>query len=193
MTTPNKRDQSAKRAQHKAVLTVDLVCDAGNWSVLEGCGLESSGPESSGPEAAGSIIQSAADAVASWPGLLRGDASVSIALSSDAEVMALNAQYRGKEKPTNVLSFPAGFGAPSGFLGDIVLADETVIREAADQGTPLVHHVQHLVVHGVLHLLGFDHETTADAERMEALETGILNILGIADPYTGELDLSRKE
>jgi probable rRNA maturation factor len=173
MTTPSKRDTPAARVQPKAALVVELVCDAGEWSSL----VDAEG-----------IIQQAADAVAAWPGLIRGDATVSIALSSDAEVAALNAQYRGKEKPTNVLSFPAGFGAPAGFLGDIILAEETVSREAKDQATPLIHHVQHLVVHGVLHLLGFDHETSIDAERMEALEIGILNKLGIANPYTGELD-----
>jgi probable rRNA maturation factor len=173
MTTPNKNDSSAARAQAKSALVAELVCDAGDWPLLGDCA---------------SIVQLAADAVAVWPGLIRGDATVSVALSSDAEVAALNAQYRGKAKPTNILSFPAGFGAPDGFLGDIILAEETVCREAQEQGTPLVHHVQHLVVHGVLHLLGFDHENKSDAERMEALEIGILKALGVANPYTGELD-----
>ena len=115
-------------------------------------------------------------------------ASVTIALSADASVAVLNGQYRGKPKPTNVLSFPAGPGAQDGFLGDIVLAAETLKREAELEDIPVEHHFQHLVVHGVLHLLGYDHETDAEAEAMEKLEIGILARLGIANPYTGALD-----
>lgn len=179
MTTPsNKSAQPAGRAP-SAGLDVDLVFDdEDRW-----CGL-------SDVEA---VVQAATDAVAAWPVLLDGPSSVSIALSSDTEVAALNAQFRGKAKPTNVLSFPAGDGSPEGFLGDIILAQETVMREAADQGTPLKHHVQHLVVHGILHLLGYDHETPAEAERMEALEIRILETLGVANPYTGELVAVTKE
>ncbi len=108
-------------------------------------------------------------------------------LSEDATVRALNRQWRGQDKPTNVLSFAAGAetappGAPC-LLGDVVLAYETVAAEAKAQGKPMAHHLCHLVVHGVLHLLGFDHERAAEAERMEALETVILAGLGIADPY----------
>jgi probable rRNA maturation factor len=114
-----------------------------------------------------------------------------IALSSDAEIAGLNGTYRGKPKPTNVLSFPAGPGAADGdapFLGDIVLAQETIDREAAERGVPFDHHLQHLVVHGLLHLLGFDHETEEEARAMEALEVRVLARLGIADPYAGEED-----
>jgi probable rRNA maturation factor len=163
----------------RAGLEVDLVCDdEDRWSSL-------------GDSEA--VVQAAADAVAACPDLLDGRSSVSIALSSDDEVAALNAQFRGKAKPTNVLSFPAGRGALDGFLGDIILAQETVMREASDQGTPVNHHVQHLVVHGILHLLGYDHETPAEAERMEALEIHILETLGVANPYTGELIAVTKE
>ena len=111
-------------------------------------------------------------------------------LSCDAEVRELNANWRKQDKPTNVLSFPApkqpGAGDDDRFLGDIVLAAETVLREAAEQGIPLENHFRHLVLHGFLHLLGYDHETDAEAETMEALETHILATLGVPDPYGAE-------
>ena len=107
--------------------------------------------------------------------------SLNVALADDKVVRALNARDRKKDKPTNVLSYPSGERA---FLGDIVLARQTVWREARVQKKSPADHVAHLVVHGVLHLLGHDHETgDADAERMEALERRILARLGIADPY----------
>ena len=107
--------------------------------------------------------------------------SLTVALADDKRVRALNARDRRKDKPTNVLSYPSGARA---FLGDIVLARQTVWREAKSQGKTPADHLSHLVVHGTLHLLGYDHETSeADAERMEALERRILAKLGIADPY----------
>lgn len=107
--------------------------------------------------------------------------SLSVALASDAAVRKLNARDRRKDQPTNVLSYPSGEDA---FLGDVVLARQTVWREARQQKKTPAAHVSHLVVHGTLHLLGYDHETgEADAERMEALERRILARLGIADPY----------
>ena len=107
--------------------------------------------------------------------------SLVVALSSDAEGRKLNARDRRKDKPTNVLSYPSGEKL---FLGDIVLARQTVWREARQQKKSPAAHVSHLVVHGTLHLLGYDHETSeADAERMEALERRILARMGIADPY----------
>ena len=112
-----------------------------------------------------------------------------VALSSDARVRVFNRDYRGKDKPTNVLSFPAGFGHVSPgeprHIGDIALAAETLLREAAEQGKQPRDHLQHLLVHGLLHLLGYDHETEAQAAEMEALEVEILAALGIADPYAG--------
>jgi probable rRNA maturation factor len=119
--------------------------------------------------------------------------SVSILFSDDEAVRALNAQWRGKDKPTNVLSFPMLERAelialvpdgPPELLGDIVLAQETCAREAAEKGIPLSNHAAHLIVHGLLHLAGHDHETgDVAAAQMEALETKTLAIMGIADPY----------
>jgi probable rRNA maturation factor len=106
--------------------------------------------------------------------------SLTIALADDRRVRALNARDRRKDKPTNVLSYPSG---ERDFLGDVVLARQTVWREAKAQGKRPADHVAHLVVHGVLHLMGYDHESNADAERMEALERRILKRLAIADPY----------
>jgi probable rRNA maturation factor len=114
---------------------------------------------------------------------------VSVLLTDDAEVRRLNRDYRGQDKPTNVLSFPAeddtGSAPDAGprLLGDIALALETVEREADAQGKALSDHVTHLLVHGTLHLLGFDHDREAEAARMERLETAILGGLGVADPY----------
>ena len=111
-----------------------------------------------------------------------------LVLTDDDEMRELNRIWRGNDASTNVLSFPAGepFGEAHGEptpLGDIVLAGETVIAEAKQKSIPAADHATHLVVHGMLHLLGFDHERDADAERMEALETKVLAGLGIADPY----------
>ncbi|WP_158815255.1 rRNA maturation RNase YbeY [Methylocapsa sp. S129] len=113
-------------------------------------------------------------------------AEVSVQLVDDSQIRALNAQWRGLDKPTNVLSFPASAPekiAAAPMLGDIVMAFETAEREAAEEGKTLADHAAHLVVHGFLHLLGFDHQIAADANRMEALETRILAKLRIADPY----------
>lgn len=107
---------------------------------------------------------------------------VTILLTDDDSVAALNERFRGKAGPTNVLSFPAPDN-PEDHLGDIALAYGVCAREAAEQGKPLAHHLQHLVAHGVLHLLGYDHLTEAEAEEMEALERRILAGLGVPDPY----------
>jgi probable rRNA maturation factor len=107
------------------------------------------------------------------------EGGVCIVLADDALQRRLNRTFRGRDKATNVLSFEASPAA----LGDVVLALETMAAEAAAQGKPLADHVAHLVVHGVLHLLGYDHETHVQALKMEKLETAILAGLGIADPY----------
>ena len=94
----------------------------------------------------------------------------------------LNARFRGQDAPTNVLSFPAPAN-PESHLGDLALAFGVCAREAAEQGKPLANHVRHLVIHGALHLIGYDHDTDADAERMEAEERELLAGLGVPDPY----------
>ena len=113
---------------------------------------------------------------------LDGEGDVAVLLTGDAEVHALNLRFRNKDNPTNVLSFPAPEN-PEGHLGDIALAYGVCVREAAEQGKTLAAHLQHLVAHGVLHLVGFDHETDAEAEDMEARERAILAGLGLPDPY----------
>lgn len=113
--------------------------------------------------------------------------SLSILLTDDAEMRKLNAGWRAKDKPTNVLSFPAENAVdpakPPAYLGDVALGLATCKREAREQKKTLADHVTHLIVHGVLHLLGFDHMDDDQAEAMEPLETVILAKMGIADPY----------
>ena len=129
----------------------------------------------------------AAAAESEGPGV-GGD--VSLCLADDAALQALNLRWRGLDKPTNVLSFPAappGHGRDATTLGDIALAYETLAREAGELGVPLADHYRHLLAHGFLHLIGYDHETDAEAERMEALETRILARFGVGDPYAREV------
>jgi probable rRNA maturation factor len=125
----------------------------------------------------------AAAAHSDFPDL--ADTEVSVKFTSDAEVRALNAAWRGKDKATNVLSFPmAATPEEAPMLGDIVLAAGVCAREAAEKSVAVETHATHLVVHGMLHLLGYDHETgDDDAEEMEAIERKALASLGIADPY----------
>jgi probable rRNA maturation factor len=116
---------------------------------------------------------------------LKGAAEISVLLTDDEEQRELNAQWRQKDSATNVLSFPQiePFGPVRGLLGDITLARETLEREAAELGKSLDHHFTHLMVHGFLHILGYDHLDDAEAQEMEGLETRILAGLGIEDPY----------
>jgi probable rRNA maturation factor len=127
------------------------------------------------------------------PELANPRLTASLLFADDAEIRDLNRDWRGKDKPTNVLSFPmleradllalAPEGPPE-LLGDIALALETCQREAADKGINLEHHATHLLIHGLLHLAGHDHETSPeDARAMERLEIKALALLGIADPY----------
>lgn len=132
------------------------------------------------------LARSAAEAV--WSQTEAGDtgAELSIVLGDDALLQSLNNRFRDKDQPTNVLSFPAEDNGITGMprmLGDVVLAFETIVREAAEQNKSLTDHFQHLCVHGVLHLLGHDHADDREAVAMEDLEITILSGLGIANPY----------
>jgi len=139
----------------------------------------------------------AAIAESAFPQLGSGTRTVelSVRLTSDTEVRALNSEWRGKDKPTNVLSFPmaepdelemSGGAGPELMLGDVILARGVCVAEAADKGITLESHAAHLMVHGTLHLLGYDHMDDDSAADMEARETRALARLGIADPYEGE-------
>jgi probable rRNA maturation factor len=112
---------------------------------------------------------------------------VSLVLADDAMMTRINTEWRAQPKPTNVLSFPAfplvPGGMPGPMLGDIILARETIGREAEELGKPVEEHITHLIVHGFLHLFGYDHIQNEDAEKMEAIETRILSSLNLSDPY----------
>lgn len=137
------------------------------------------------------IAEGAARAALAGAGIaLRPGVEVGVSLADDARLRELNRDWRGQDKPTNVLSFPAAEGAAlarAPHLGDIAIAYETLAREADEEGKSLAAHLAHLVVHGVLHLLGHDHEDEAQAEAMEALERRVLAGLGHADPYAAGL------
>jgi len=147
---------------------VDVIVEADVWSAQ--------------PEAENVIHRAIEAAMAS-----EGRAGeVAVMLTDDESIRQLNAQWRGLDKPTNVLSFPAGDGAGmpgQAHLGDIAIAFETVAREAQAENKAFADHLAHLAIHGYLHLIGFDHETDSEADQMESLEVRILSSLGIADPY----------
>ena len=171
---PDGSDSEKSTRDTGGWLGVEIVRDAGDWGAFE--------PAEVHVEAAASAL----GAHARFRDLTRAVACV--ALSDDASVRRLNATYRSKDKPTNVLSFPAqarGNATTAGprMLGDVVLAEETVLQEASNLGIAPAHHLEHLVIHGLLHLLGFDHEEDGKAAVMERLETEILGTLGISDPY----------
>ncbi|OGN49389.1 MAG: rRNA maturation RNase YbeY [Caulobacterales bacterium RIFOXYB1_FULL_67_16] len=138
------------------------------------------------PEVAAVAERAAAAAL----GAVAGD--VVVLLTDDEAVRALNARFRNRDKPTNVLSFPAPENAAP-HLGDIVLAYGVCATEAEAQGKSLPDHLSHLVVHGVLHLLGRDHEDDAEAEEMEAEEREILAELGVADPYAADVSVDGQD
>ena len=170
VTSPECNEgQGATDSEPPSRLRIDVVQEAGDWSFRAGI-----------VEA----VNQAADALAATHEVERNTFEACVALSCDEHVARLNKTYRGKSASTNVLSFPASSSRPeANFLGDIVLAEETVAREAEALGLPFKHHLQHLVVHGLLHLLGFNHECDEDAQAMETVEIRTLERLGIPNPY----------
>jgi probable rRNA maturation factor len=141
---------------------------------------------------ADAVIQRAIAAAADTVDNDVAEAEIAVMLTDDSGIRTLNSNWRGVDKPTNVLSFPAlqperapKPGDAPRMLGDIAIAYETMRREADEEQKPFDHHLSHLAVHGFLHLIGYDHENDADAEAMESLETEILAQLGIPDPYAG--------
>jgi probable rRNA maturation factor len=164
----------APSGQH---LVVETVHDSGSWSWLGDCA---------------DINTSVALSLAEKVRMPSRTCRATVVLATDAIVRGLNRDWRDRDRPTNVLSFPSPplpLPSPCGpneiFIGEVVLAEETVLREAADQAKAAPDHYRHLVLHGLLHLLGFDHDTPEDADRMETIEIEILASLGIADPYAG--------
>lgn len=149
------------------------------------------------PDDAVRVATAAGNAAAHALGLADGH-GWAVLLANDAVLARLNADYRGKEQPTNVLSFPAfdpgALPPENGHLGDIAIAVETVIAEALDADKSPIHHLAHMVIHGVAHLAGLDHVTDAEAAAMEALEVRALAELGMPDPYSnGDIDGAVRE
>lgn len=171
------------------MLTLDVLCEHEGWHGID--------PDWTGTAHA---LVVASVAATPWAWLLDHPVAAELALelADDARVRTLNQGWRGQDKPTNVLSFPQIDNDAAGLLdhlsrpgaipttvllGDIILAYETIAREARQQGKRMGDHAAHLIVHGTLHVLGYDHLTNSDADAMEALERGILAGFGIADPY----------
>lgn len=155
-----------------SVIAVDILAESPLWGEAEGW--------RGAVEAAVAMASAAADAE------IADDAELSLLLTDDAAIRVLNRDHRGIDKPTNVLSFPQDDPEADAYgplLGDIVVAHETVMREAVEEGISFHDHFLHMIVHGFLHLVGYDHMNDDEAEEMEGLETAILARLGIANPY----------
>ncbi len=167
--TPNKQTPVVAGAD----LDIDVMVEAGGWAdeaMLR------------------ALVERAVPAAFAEAEVEGGEGvELSLVFTDDEAIQKLNAEWRDKDKPTNVLSFPAFPVEPGDplppMLGDIVLAYETVVREAELEQKPLENHITHLIIHGLLHLLGYDHETDDEAEEMEALERRALARLAIPDPY----------
>jgi probable rRNA maturation factor len=162
------------RLRKRPCCEVDVVHDSPLWGSLDD---------------AETLVRGAVEAAFDTAGIATAPAAeVAVLLADDAAVRRLNGAWRGLDRATNVLSFPAvapEATAEAPHLGDIALAYETVRGEAEAEGKALAHHVAHLVIHGFLHLIGHGHDTASEAEAMEALEVAALARLGIADPYAG--------
>lgn len=164
-------DHSAGRRSRMAKwLDIDIIVEDAAW-------------QAAFPETLEALVETALEAAARAQNPQRL-ASLCVLLTSDAAMQALNRQWRDQDHATNVLSFSPA--QPSDFLGDLALGHGVIAQEAAAQGKPLEHHLQHLLVHGYLHLLGHDHAAEAEAMAMEAIERRVMQALGAADPYAQE-------
>jgi probable rRNA maturation factor len=152
----------------QTVVAVDVLTESPLWQ-----------NEPSAEAVVRDAIDAAADATSAPPGEL------AIVLTNDAAIRVLNRDWRGVDKPTNVLSFPASrsSGTEPAMLGDIVIAYETLERECRAENKQFLHHLAHLAVHGFLHLMGYDHQTDSEADDMERIEISILSRLQVPDPY----------
>jgi len=162
--------------ENAVAFDIDIRIEAAGWRVPE--------------IAAEARADEAARAALRYSQIDVDELELSILLTDDPTITRLNSEWRGKSGPTNVLSFPGETPPETGtdpgipiLLGDIAIAFETVVAEAGAAEIPIADHLRHLVVHGVLHLLGYDHENDEDAERMEDCEIQILGTLGVPDPY----------
>jgi probable rRNA maturation factor len=163
---------SLTRETAVADVAIEVIVEAGDWP-----------PQG---DLAGLADSAVAAAMRQARPALAPGAEIAIVFTDDGHIETLNRRYRGKAAPTNVLSFPAGppiAGRHGPLLGDVVLARETVVAEADERQVPLADHLTHLIVHGFLHLLGYDHETDREAVVMEGLETAIMQTLGKSDPH----------
>jgi probable rRNA maturation factor len=174
LTYFSAEETSALIMPQRAFPIIEVIIAADSWQ---------------GEPDAEAVVQRAIAAASAHANADAGNAEIAVMLTDDATIRSLNKDFRGIDKPTNVLSFPApeiggadDDAAPRA-LGDIAIAYQTMRREADEEGKPFSHHLSHLAVHGFLHLIGHDHETDDEAEAMEALEVEILARLGIPDPY----------
>jgi probable rRNA maturation factor len=151
-------------------LCIETSVESAGWNAQDGL-------EALVAESLRSVLEESGD-------ILVEGVEVSLLFCDDARIQELNRDFRGQNKPTNVLSFPSPDPLETArFIGDIAVAYETVAREAQEQGKTLKQHCRHMIVHGFLHLLGYDHEDETEAEAMEAMEIRILRRLGVDNPY----------